>query len=353
MLNKMEILKIKIMCSGIKISKRAEKKLTNNGLIPLSLFEYPTTAGISLVLPGEIYVNSQFSGKFKKSEILLDYENDFFLIYKNEEIKISVIPLPAFYNKKNEKGLNYSNIIMSHTDRMRISPINGCNFSCKYCDYNQIKYKKHSFKDIKEAIDVALKDKNIKPRHLLISGGTPKPEDKEYLLDIYKETSKYLTKKGIPVDVMCAPIFDLKVLKQIKKMGINGLSINIEIYNRSLAKKLNPEKYNLTLKYYIEFIKEAVKIFGKGKIRSILIVGLDSIDDTLKGVEKIASIGSDVVLSPFVPSPKTELFNLKPPSEKQLIEVYEKSLEIVKKYGTEIGPRCLPCQHNTLAFPKR
>jgi biotin synthase-related radical SAM superfamily protein len=346
MLNSIQLLKIKIICQGIQISPEAERKLTSNGAVPLSLFEYPTTAGISLILPDNIFVNAQFSGQFNKSKILLNFDKirKYYLKFNNREIPVKIIPIPAYYNKKSKWGY-YRDAIMSHTDRMRISPILGCSYSCKYCDFNKLQYTKTPIAFLKKAINVALKDKNIKPRHLLISGGTPNPKDQEYLKKVYKEIALSLKKKNIPVDIMLAPIFGLAALDDFKKWGVNGLSINIEIYNKRVADKLNPKKSKLTKKYYFEFIKRAVKIFGKGKVRSILIVGLEPPNETLKGVEKIASLGSDVVLSPFVPSQKAEMCNLKSPSEKELISIYVKSKKIVGKYGVQIGPRCIPCHH--------
>jgi len=340
------------MCRGIQIASAAEQKLTANGTVPLSLFEYPTTAGISLVLPGEIYVNAQFSGQFTKSKIILDYNDadKYFLLVDKKKILVRVIPLPAFYNKKGKRGL-YRDIIMSHTDRMRINPIDGCSFTCQYCDAYKEPYKKIPITYLKEAIDVALNDKNIKPRHLLISGGTPLKQDQDYLKNVYREITTFLKKKNVPVDVMMAPIFELDFLDQLKKWGVHGLSINLEIFNSKCAAKINPQKAKLTKKYYFEFIKRAVEIFGPGRVRSILLIGLEPLSETLKGVEKIASLGSDVVLSPFVPSPNTPLAKLRPPKEKELFEAYEKAKKIVDKYGVQIGPRCASCQHNTLAFP--
>lgn len=354
MLTEIQKLKIKIMCQGIRISPEAEKKLTDNRSVPLSLFEYPTTAGISLVLPGDIYVNAQFSGQFTKSKNILDYnENEkYFLRIGKKKIAVCVIPLPAFYDKKNKYGF-YHNVIMSHTDRMRINPIDGCSFTCQYCDAYKESYRKIPIAYLKEAIIVALKDKNIKPRHLLISGGTPLKQDQEYLKNVYREITAFLKKKKVPVDVMMAPIFEVDFLETLKKWGVYGLSINLEIFNSKYAAKINPQKAKLTKKYYFEFIKRAVEVFGEGRVRSILLIGLEPLSETLKGVEKIASLGSDVVLSPFVPSPNTVLADRQPPTEKELTEVYVKSKKIVDKYGVQIGPRCVPCQHNTLAFPAK
>jgi uncharacterized radical SAM superfamily protein len=339
------------MCKGVSITEKAQKALTQNGKVPLSLFEYPTTAGISLILPDNIYVNAQFVGKFVDSNIILDYGNKFFLYYNNEKIEIKILPLPDYFDKKNLEGVPYSKFIMSHTDRMRINPIQGCYFSCKYCDFNKEKYNKITFEKFKEAIDVALADKNLKPRHLLISGGVPKPEDEEFLDLIYKKVAEYLKQKNILTDIMLTPNKKKGYLAKLKSWDINALSINIEIFNTKIAYKLNPQKAKLTKELYLNFIKEAVEIFGIGKVRSILIIGLESIQDTLKGVEEITKLGSDIVLSPFIPAKNTPLSNFNPPSENDLLKVYEKSKRIVDANKVKIAPRCIPCQHNTLAFP--
>lgn len=240
---------------------------------------------------------------------------------------------------------------MSHTDRMRIGPICGCHFACKYCDSNKEVYGKNSFEQFKEAIDVALNDPNIKPKHLLISGGVPKPEDEKFLDLTYQKVTEYLKQKNIPTDIMLTPRKEKGYILKLKSWGVNSLSINLEIYNIKIANKLNPQKAKLTKKLYFNFIKEAVDIFGIGKVRSILIIGLEPIEETLKGVKELSKLGSDIVLSPFVPAENTPLSHLNPPTEKDLITTYEESKKITDAYNVKIAPRCIPCQHNTLAFP--
>lgn len=352
MLTELQKLKISIMCKGVKISQNAEKALTKEGKVPLSVFEYPTTSGISTILPNDIYVNAQFSGKFVNSDLIIDYKDGKYkILYNNKDIPIKVLPLPDYIGEKSEEGFIYDNVIMTHTDRMRISPISGCFFDCKYCDENRVKYEKIPVKKLKQAIDIALKDKNLKPKHMLISGGTPKIEDREYLDNVYKEITQFLNSKDISTDIMLAPRMDEGFLVKLKSWGVNGLSINLEIFNPEMARRYNPAKHKITRENYFKFIKESVNLFGKGKIRSILIVGLEPIEETIKGVEEIAKLGCDIVLSPFVPSENTDLSKLDPPTESILIEVYERSKEITEEYGVKLGPRCIPCQHNTLTFP--
>ncbi|MFQ5531968.1 MAG: radical SAM protein, partial [Candidatus Nanoarchaeia archaeon] len=102
----------------------------------------------------------------------------------------------------------------------------------------------------------------------------------------------------------------------------------------------------------LDFIEGAVPIFGEGNVRSLLMVGIEPLEDTLRGVEVLAERGCDPVLSPFRPDPSTPMRNEKPPNVDFLIETYERAKEITGRFsGVKLGPRCIPCHHNTLTFP--
>ena len=61
----------------------------------------------------------------------------------------------------------------------------------------------------------------------------------------------------------------------LKKSGISGLSINMELNSVECLKKYCPEKAQIGQENYLKFLELAVKIFGKNKVRSLLIVGLE------------------------------------------------------------------------------
>ena len=90
--------------------------------------------------------------------------------------------------------------------------------------------------------------------------------------------------------------------------------------------------------------KMKVKIFGKDKVRSLLIVGIEPLEETLKGVEKLAKIGVNPVLSPLFPYGEANF----PPKADLFIEAKKKREEICKKYKVKMGPLCKPCSHNVL-----
>jgi biotin synthase-like enzyme len=183
---------------------------------------------------------------------------------------------------------------------------------------------------------------------MLISGGTPLKKDETYLDEVYEYV---INKCPLPVDVMMAPRENAGILHRLHDWGCKGLSINLEIEDEESAKKFIPEKYRIGRQKYLEFIEKAVAIFGRGKVRSCIILGLEDEESTLKGVERLAEIGCDPVLSPFKPLKGTILENVLPPGASFQKSVYERAEKIAKQYGVLLGPRCIPCQHNTLTFP--
>ncbi len=350
-LNLHEKLKISCLSRGIVISPLARDEISNNGSNPLSIHEFATTGGVTFKLD-DIYINAPFDEWYCESpEVFLDFDQDqnlFFILFQNQKFFVDVLPLPGFLNQKDNEGNYLKEVLMSHADRLRISPISGCSFGCHFCDFGLKQHQAHPIPQVMDSMSLSLSDKQLPIKHILISGGTPTPSEYPYYERICEEV---IINSNIPVDIMLAPCAK-DILLNLFYAGANGFAINIEIFDRDIAQKIMPNKWSLGLSKYAEFISKAVELTnGNGKVRSLIIVGLEPIEKTLEGVEFLAKLGCDPVLSPFRPAKDTPLQNFRPPSISFLEEVYLKSLEIVEKYNVKLGPRCIPCQHNTLSFP--
>ncbi len=358
MLKEVELVKIGLMTFGMNISETARKIIEGDEKRPLTLADYASTSGLSTELDKDIWVNApikEHNPNFVGRTIyaLTFQDENFYIIYGNRQIRARPISVPAYYNRTASSGEPYRNLAITHTDRVRISPIEGCAIVCKFCDLPyEYRYRKKNINDLVESVKVALEDSIQSAHHILISGGTPRPEDYDYQNEVYQTVAS--TFPSIDVDVMMVPLPNLLDAKSLKQMGIHGLSINMELYNAEIARKIMPGKYKQSRKMYLDFIEHAVPIFGEGNVRSLMMVGIEPLEDTLRGVEALTQRGCDPVLSPFRPDPATPMRNEPPPSESFLIEAYLRSRDIVEKYpGVKLGPRCIPCQHNTLTFPDK
>ena len=356
MLKEVELTKIGLMTHGMNVSETARKTIGGDGNRPLTLADYASTSGISMILEGDVWVNAPIKDhnpNFVGDSALytLNFrDGKFFVSSGNADFEARPVPVPAYHNGNAKSGEPYQNLAITPTDRVRISPIEGCAIACQFCDLPyKFRYRKKGVDDLVESIRVALLDPIQKAKHVLISGGTPKPEDYGYENEVYSAVTPAFP--DIDVDIMMVPMPGLLDAQQLKNIGVHGLSINLELYNEEKAKRIMRGKYKASRQLYFDFIEQAVPIFGEGNVRSLLMVGIESLEDTLKGVESLAQRGCDPVLSPFRPDPSTPMKNEQPPTEEFLREVYLRSRDIVERYRVKLGPRCIPCHHNTLTFP--
>lgn len=334
-----KVVKLKLFSEGLNISS----DINYNDMF---LKDYVTTSGIILKLDDEEYVNAKIN---KSSSFTLSCVDDNFFIYNNtDSLAVSIVYPPEFVKNKNIDGEPYSDYVMMHTDRARISPIGGCSSGCKFCNMGGEPIKKNINKLI-ESLSVALYDPLLPAKHILISGGIPEVKDYTYLNDVYKEVLIEFS-PICNVDIMMYPFPDLLNFIDLHDLGCNELSLNMEIYDENLSNYFMPKKSSVSRKKLLDVLESAVNIFGVGKIRSMLLIGLESTDSTLSGVDELLKRGCEPVLSPFIQNDTIQLNGFSSPTYDFLLEVYEKSQELSEKYNIPLGPKCVLCQHNTLTF---
>jgi pyruvate-formate lyase-activating enzyme len=357
MLNNVQLMKLMLMTEGMDVSPAASFELSlRQPDRPLTLADYVTTSGITLMLEEDVWVNApirRHNPNFVPEQPLhkLDHDGERYLIHSGGEVfPVVPLPVPDYYREVNASEEPYTDYAVTHADRVRISPIDGCGMVCTFCDVPfTAAYRRTRIDGLIDSVRKAFEDKALPARHILISGGTPKPEDYDFLGRVFRAIPERYPQQT--VDIMMAPAPGLLDLKQLRDWGVNGLSINLEIFNEGIARKIMPQKYRVGRKHFLDFIEQAVAEFGLGKIRSLLIVGLEPPEDTLAAVHELAKRGCDPVLSPFRPDLATPLRDHPVPSMELLKRIYCESLELVSAYPVKLGPRCVPCQHNTLTFP--
>lgn len=370
-LSAIERLKLRLMQEGLAIGDDVVDYVRERvGERPLTLADYASTSGVSLKLEGDIWVNAPtaaynpnfvFAPRYR-----LAAQNDALIIRGpgGFETPALLAPVPDYHSRQlpthrggaKPKGggrAKFTDYVHTHTDRARISPVQGCAMRCKFCDIPyefKGEYWPKPIADLLYALTVALGDPLQPASHVLISGGTPGPKNYAQLRQTYLAVLEYFPK--VPVDIMMVPHPEMVVLDELSAAGVNELSLNIEIYDLDRAREIMPEKYQHGLGAYLDFIETAVSRLGPGRVRSMLMVGLEAPETTLAGVKALVERGCTPVLSPFRPDPLTPLAMLAPPAAEQLETVYLRAREIAEAAGVPLGPRCRPCMHNTLTFPE-
>jgi hypothetical protein len=343
-------LKCEILEFGIHIDPSAMIALRRDN-IAIAPTDYATTQGVPLQLGDEVYVNAPFREHFvSQGKFSLTFQdNKFLLSTEGQSLSVNPFLLPAYHDMFLHSGARVRSVINTHTDRGRINPILGCAWKCDFCDAPfREKYRFNTLVDILESLDIAIEDK-IKPaKHILVSGGTPRPKDLEQLDLVYREVARV---SRVPVDVMMSPRLNLDHPKKLVDWGINDLFVNLELVDQTKYGGYMVQKAKLGVEYYLNYLEIARKAFGKGRVMSLIVIGIEEREAVIKGVKMLCEIGIIPVLSPFRPALGTPLVDASRPNAAFLMDTLLECVEIADRYGISLGPKCLACNHNCLNLP--
>ncbi len=357
-LTEAERLKFELLANGVTVTVKARARLDEiREERPLTPADFASTSGLILGLQDDVWVNApiqDFNPNFvQESRNLLDIDGDGFVV-RSEGLssRARVWLPPAYHGRVEVAGRPMTDFVFSHGDRVRLSPMRGCAMKCKFCNVPyEDPYETKPLAAMLPSLRAALEDPLQPAHHVLISGGTPGRRDVPYLRGVYETMLSELP--GVDIDIMMVPVEDLLDVPRLEELGVGELSINIELFNREAARELMPHKERQGLDRYLQFITEATDTLGPGRVRSMVMVGLEPEDDTLAGIEAILEAGGVPVLSPFRPDPATPLGDWRPLGATELMSIYEQAVELAATHDTSLGPDCPTCTHNTLTLARQ
>lgn len=308
------IAKAELLCFGLKITDvQMEILSTDNPFIREKGFVNATH-----ILFKKVLINVCVAESFcKESPYSLYQKNNTWYLKKNEVVldKIVFLPFPNWVCKEYE-GVMIGNVVRPHSNKcISLWPSFDCKYvkenrGCRFCSLTTIsknQMKKLEPELVTHLVKIAL---DYNPEYEInLSGGTySSPECAiEYLAEI---CSKIVSCCGhVPISVECAPPKDIQFLTKLKENGATAIVMNIEIYNEHLRKEICPGKGQITNDVYFEALKNAVELFGKGNVSSVLIVGIQPKEDIIEACKKIINIGVIPTLIPFKPLDNTSMSN--------------------------------------------
>lgn len=351
-----ERLKFGLLADGLAITGEAHEYIAErNGDRPLTPADYASTSGVILVLESDVWVNapiSVYNANFVVAPpFRLARDGDGLIVEGRGLAARAAFWLPPrFHGNRNPVGEEYNSYAFTHADRVRVSPIEGCAFTCTFCDLPyEFRYRRKSIDGLLDVVRVALADPVQPAHHILISGGTPRPDDYQYVRQVYEGV--ITTFPDVLVDIMMVPIDEVMDLPWLAGLGVAEISVNLELWGEREARLRMPRKHKQGRDHYLNYLSRAAAQLGGRRVRSMLMVGLESLENTLAGVQAIADRGCVPVLSPFRPDPSTPLRGHPVPSASFLEEAYLGAREITQRCGVPLGPSCIPCAHNTLTLP--
>ena len=137
-----ERVKATALATGLRISESLLTEL--GGPDRLTVHEYATTGGVTLELPHGVLVNAPFDEPSCASTPLRLERVDgaIALVLDLDWVPVRrILPLPGYLAATDEAGSRVTDTVMSHADRVRVSPIVGCVYDCHFCDLASMRYQ--------------------------------------------------------------------------------------------------------------------------------------------------------------------------------------------------------------------
>ncbi len=107
-----------------------------------------------------------------------------------------------------------------------------------------------------------------------------------------------LSESGVPLSLAITPV-EKDVLRELKDAGVERLGVGLDAASERVFDLMNKPFSWAT---YLDFIKDGVSIFGRGKVHVHLIVGLgERMEELVETMKLIRSIGASTALFAFTP----------------------------------------------------
>jgi biotin synthase-related radical SAM superfamily protein len=176
-------------------------------------------------------------------------------------------------------------------DQAFITVTESCIFSCKYCSVPRLAGKRKSIDEIVRLVD-SVKDR-ISAISLTSGVAGSVEEEEAYVCDVIKNLARF----GLPLGVSIYPT--KKTPEHLHAIGVVEVKFNIEAATLKLFNETCP---GLDYDTIWQALDRSVKLFGKGRVFSNVIIGLGETDADLAAcIEKLVAHGVIPVLRPLNP----------------------------------------------------
>lgn len=135
------------------------------------------------------------------------------------------------------------------------------------------------------------------------------------------------------------------VLKNAKKDGVTSIQFNLEVWDKEKRKKIMPYKGKIPRENYISAISKASQIFGKGKVTSVIMAGLNSESEIREAAYEVLNANGIPSIEIYRPIKGTPFENFSPNLNISSIKKLSDEINILikEKYTTSITNKLEGC----------
>ena len=226
-------------------------------------------------------------------------------------LRFGVVPRPRFYDLATADGVPYQQIALLHgADVLASTVVQTCirygeADRCRFCAIEESLHAGSTVAaktpaQLAEVAEAAVRLDGI--RQLVLTTGTTAGPDRgaRHLARCVRAVLEAVP--GLPIQVQCEPPADLSALRELRDAGAAAIGIHVESLDPRVRHRWMPGKSTVPMTAYEAAWTEAVRLFGRNRVSTYLLIGLgEDPDELVAGAARLIERGVYPFVVPFRP----------------------------------------------------
>ena len=363
-------LEIELFCRGLRIDSSCH---TDEDARRISRTRAGLGSGLELVLPSprkDIWVNVPVVEPFAQtSPFLLQHFGDYFVedVRSGMHYPVRIPPEPAWYSRQTSGGIEMSRIGVLQGNYLGVYVSNACLYwastpsrACKFCTTGKnVGVSEQSRKKVEDVVETALAARDESGAIFTHFNTGYHFEDVDKLEPIHglRQSEPFVRavreRVGGFIGVQAHPVPRHKYgeYDAVIDAGADHFSFCYEFEDPEWFAKICPGKAETVgQKGFFEAMEYTARKLGAGRVSGEIIAGVEPIEATKRGIDRIVDAGAFPTVCIFRPTVDSEMEDVPSPDPEAMKEVFAYLYEACRRTRLPIG--VLPIEVSLVVQPE-
>ena len=275
------------------------------------------------------------------------------------DVDLAPVRRPRFYDLQTADGIPYEKLARLHgRDVLATTVVQTCvrytdaQTRCRFCTIEE-SLRSGATTQVKrpeqlaEVAEAAVRLDGV--RQLVMTTGTSNGSDRgaRHLARCVAAVHGVLP--DLPIQVQIEPPTDLDWIARLHDAGTTAIGIHAESLDQKVRRRWTPGKATVPLSRYDAAWREAVRVFGRNRVSTYLLVGLgEDPDELVAGAQRLIAMGVYPFVVPYRPllGSLAHADGVPAPSHEIVADVTDRvgrSLRNAGMHGADQGAGCAAC----------
>jgi solute carrier family 13 (sodium-dependent dicarboxylate transporter), member 2/3/5 len=363
-------LEIELFCRGVRLDRSCQ---TGEVGRRITRTRAGLGSGLELIIPGrkDIWVNVPVVERFAKHSVftLHNIAGEYLLLdtRNGAEYRVQVPPEPSWYSRHTSSDVEMSRIGVLQGNYLGIYVSARCLYwssqvtgACKFCttgkNVGTAEESRKRIEDVVEVARAAREESGVIFTHLNTGYHFEEQDDREHMHGLrmcepYVRALRRYVGGFIGVQAVPVPRSKFHEYDDLIEAGADHFSFCYEFEDPEVFARICPGKAQTVGQHaFFDAMEYTAKKLGRGRVSGEIIAGIEPIEATKRGIDRIVNAGAFPTVCIFRPTIGSEMENVASPDPEQMRDVFSYMHESCRRAGLPVG--ILPIEVSLVVQPE-